>query len=131
MSFPNLPSVQVMQRFIAMFRRHGETVRNIFTEAAAIHSNDLIDHTLPESCLLQLVVNSPEIPIDQEPIAIPSAEAAKKLPTIEENTEGSLRITVDDAGKRVLIDGMAPLAGPDRVSPHVGARTASQGGPRR
>ena len=69
-----------------MFRRHGEAVRNIFTEAAAIHANALIDHTVPESCLLQLVVNSPEIPIDQASIAIPSPETARKLAATEENT---------------------------------------------
>src|SRR5262245_36319189 len=112
MSFPGLASDKVAHRLIAMFRRHGEAVRKIFSEAAAIHANDLVDHTLPESCLLRLVVNSPDDPIDQEPIAIPSPEAAKEPPTKEENTEGSIRLAVDDAGKRILIDVMAPLASP-------------------
>jgi hypothetical protein len=112
MSFPGTAPDQVAQRTIAMFRRQGEAVRNIFTEAAAIHANNLVDHTLPESCLLQLVVNSPDIPIDHEPIATPLPGTAKKLPATEEYNEGPIRLAVDDVGKRIMIDGLAPLAGP-------------------
>ena len=61
MSFPGLTPDEVAHRFVAMFRRHGEAVRAIFMEAAAAHASDLIDHTLPDSCLLQIAVNSPDI----------------------------------------------------------------------
>ena len=70
MSFQGLAPDEVAHRFIAMFRRHGEAVRAIFMDAAAAHASDLIDHTLPDSCLLQIAVNSPENDIREEPIAL-------------------------------------------------------------
>jgi hypothetical protein len=110
MSYPGLAPDEVARRFIAMFRRHGEAVRAIFMEAAAARASDLIDHTLPDSCLLQIAVNSPVMSIDNEPIALRSAEAMVEFVASEENAErGSILLAIDDARKRILIDGIAPL----------------------
>jgi len=113
MSFPGLAPDEVFHRFVAMFRRHGEAVRSIFTEAAAIHASSLIDHTLPDSCLLQMVVSSPGMNIHQGPIVSPSREPAKEVVAGSETTEqGIILVAVDDRGKRILIDGIAPLTAP-------------------
>ena len=113
MSFPDLAPDEVAHRFVAMFRRHGEAVRTIFTEAAAAHASDLIDHTLPDSCLLQIAVNSPDMNIDEEPLTSRPLNATVELAANDENTEGgSILLAVDDVAKRILIDGLAPLTAP-------------------
>jgi 7-cyano-7-deazaguanine synthase in queuosine biosynthesis len=114
MSFPGLAHDEVARRIGAMFRRHGEAVRRIFTKAAADHARDLIDHTLPDSCLLQIAVNSPEIDIDEAPITLrpPDAKEERVVASEEGMETGLMLLAVDDAGKRILIDGIAPLTGP-------------------
>jgi hypothetical protein len=109
-SYPGLAPDEAAHRFIAMFRRHGEAVRAIFMEAAAARASDLIDHTLPDSCLLQIAVNSPGMSIDDEPIVLRSAEAMVEFVASDEDAErGSILLAIDDARKRILIDGIAPL----------------------
>src|SRR5262245_43502395 len=52
MSFPDLGPDKVARRFVTMLRSHGDAVRKIFMDAATAHASDLIDHTIPDSCLL-------------------------------------------------------------------------------
>ena len=111
--YPGLEPSDVARRFIGMFRRHGEVVRTIFAEAAAAHKFELIDHTLPDSCLLLLVVNAPDIEIEREPITTQLSGTDRKTEAGEDVTEhGAMLLAVDQAGKRILIDGIAPLMGP-------------------
>ena len=111
--YPGLKPSDVAHRFIGMFRRHGEVVRSIFAGATATHKFELIDHTLPNSCLLQLVVNAPDIEIEREPIATELSGTDRKTEAGEDVTEhGAMLLAVDQAGKRILIDGIAPLMGP-------------------
>ncbi len=113
MSFPDLAPEEVAHRFVAMFRRHGDAVRTIFTKAATAHASDLIDHTLPDSCLLQIAVNSPEMNIDEEPLTSRPLNATVEFAANDENTEGgAILLAVDDVAKRILIDGLAPLTAP-------------------
>jgi Queuosine biosynthesis protein QueC len=110
MSYPGLSPDEAAHRFIAMFRRHGETVRAIFMKAAAARASDLIDHTLPDSCLLQMAVNSPDMSINDEPIVLRPAETTVEFISSEEDSErSSILLAVDDGRKRILIDGIAPL----------------------
>jgi len=113
MSFPDLASDEVARRFVAMFCRHGDAVRKIFTKAANAHASDLIDHAIPDSCLLQIAVNSPGIGFDDEPITLRPPKEKVGLVASAENTErGSILLAVDDAAKRILIDGLASLTAP-------------------
>ena len=113
MSFPDLAPDEVARRFVAMFRGHGDAVRTIFTKAATAHASDLIDHTLPDSCLLQIAVNSPEMNIDEEPLTSRPLNATVEFAD-DENTEGgAILLAVDDVAKRILIDGLAPLTAPN------------------
>src|SRR5262245_52796764 len=41
MGFPDLTPEEAARKFVAMFRRHGDTVRTIFTKATAAHASDL------------------------------------------------------------------------------------------
>ena len=110
MSFPAIAPDEVARKFVALFRRHGEAVRSIFTKAAANHASDLIDHTLPDSCLLQMVIRSPDINIDQGPIVSPSPGPAREFAVSQETTgQGIILVAIDDVGKRILIDGIVPL----------------------
>jgi 7-cyano-7-deazaguanine synthase in queuosine biosynthesis len=112
-SFPGQAPDEVARKFMAMFRRHGEVVRTIFTEAASVHAGELIDHSLPGSCLLQLVVNAPDIEIEREPIAAQLPDTYRELEASEEFTEqGEIRLAVDQDGKRILVGVIAPLTGP-------------------
>lgn len=112
-SFADRTPDEVARRTIAMLRRHGETVRTILTEAAARHAEELIDHTLPSSCLLQLAVSSPELGIAHEPIAIPAPEGVEEAAADGEGARGGgVRLAVDNVAKRILIDGIAPLTAP-------------------
>jgi len=113
MSFPDLAPDEVARRFVAMFRGHGDAVRMIFTKAATAHASDLIDHTIPANCLLQIVVNSPWIGIDDEPITFrPPKEEVDRVASAENPEKGSILLAVDDVAKRILIDGLAPLTAP-------------------
>jgi 7-cyano-7-deazaguanine synthase in queuosine biosynthesis len=112
MSFPGLRPDDVARRFAAMFRSHGDAVRTIFVKAAAAHATDLIDHTLPNSCLLQIAVNSPGMNFDEEPLTSRPPKSTAESTINEENTNSAILLAVDDAAKRVRIDGLAPLTAP-------------------
>ena len=113
MSFPDLKPEVVARRFVDMFRRHGEAVRTIFTKATAAHASDLIDHKLPDTCLLQMAVISSEMNFDEEPLTLRPLNATVEFAAKDEDIEGGpILLAVDEVAKRILIDGLAPLTAP-------------------
>src|SRR5262249_50419974 len=55
---------ETMRCAINLFRRHGEVIRTIFRQTARDRSDELIDGSLPDSCLLRMVINSPTTELD-------------------------------------------------------------------
>jgi hypothetical protein len=67
---------------------------------------------LPDSCLLQIAVNSTDIRIDEEVTTQPPAAAEEFTANGENTGSGLILLAVDDTAKRILIDGIAPLTAP-------------------
>ena len=111
--FPSQAPDETVRRAIDMFRRHGEAVRTIFRQAARDRADALIDGSLPESCLLRMVINSPATELDDTELISGPPTASNE----EESSEGSLApdeifLALDEVEKHVLIDDIAPLTSP-------------------
>ena len=113
--FPGQTPSEVARRFIDMFRRHGEAVRKIFVRATKEEAGALIDKTLPDSCLLRMVHDSPEMKLDDTPIA--SVRPLEVDKTGGDHHEGGsaerteIVIAIDNKTKQIRIDGIAPIKG--------------------
>ena len=103
------------RKVIDMFRRHGESVRGVFKQAALDHADDLIDHTLPDSCLLRIAISAPGMEFDEAPIMSVPQEVAPLDESADDEivADGDqILLAVDDLQKRILIDGLGPLTSP-------------------
>ena len=104
---------KVVRRSIDMFRRHGEVVRSIFKQAASDHAGNLIDHILPDSCLLQIVISVPGAELDQDFIGSGSQPDVNEATADEAIADSDqVVLAVDNAQKRILIEGIGPLTSP-------------------
>jgi hypothetical protein len=107
---PDEPSTDVARKFVDLFKRHGNAVREIFVRATEQHATALLDKTLPESCLLRLAHQTPYAAHE-----IPPAVKARFLNDQNEDEVGQLEassevlIAVDKIRKQILIGGIAPL----------------------
>jgi hypothetical protein len=113
-SFPDQTPSEVASRFTDMFRRHGEAVRTIFVRATKDEAGALVDKTLPDSCLLRIVHDSPEMKLDDTPIT--RVRALEFETGGDHHGDGSAErteivIAIDDKTKQILIDGIAPIKG--------------------
>jgi hypothetical protein len=111
-----LSQADVALRVVDLFQRHGEAVRSVFKQAALDHADELIDHTLPDSCLLRITIAAPGTEFDEAPIKPVPQE---HLLLFDEGTDdkvdasgNQILLAVDDNQKRILIDGLAPLTSP-------------------
>jgi hypothetical protein len=112
--FPDQAASDVARSFVDMLKRHGETVRDILVNATKRHAGALVDKSLPDSCLLRMVHDSPDIRIDDAPIVGPRSPLRRVEDTGEEvdRLEGSeILLALDDVNKWSLIDGIAPIKG--------------------
>ena len=112
--FPGTAPADVARAFVEMFRRHGEAVRAIFVRAAEDQAGALIDHSLPDSCLLQLMVNIPGMEAENAPIVATRTPDVpeESLPVDGEYLETpEFVLAVDQGIKWILIDGIAPITG--------------------
>ena len=57
--FPKLKAEQVMRNTIDLHRRHGEAIVSVLGDGFQQHANELATGSLPESCILRLVGNTP------------------------------------------------------------------------
>jgi hypothetical protein len=114
-SFPGQAPSEVARNIIDMFRRHGEFVRAVFMQAASDHAGNLIDHTLPDSCLLRIAISAPGMEFDSTPfMSVPQENLPDRCDTGHEViTDGDqIVLAVDGVEKRILIDGLGPLTAP-------------------
>lgn len=111
-----LSEVDVARRVVELFQRHGEAVRNVFKQAALDHADELIDRTLPDSCLLRITIAAPGIEFDEAPIKLPPQEdllLRDEGAHDEVDASGNqILLAVDDNRKCILIDGLAPITSP-------------------
>jgi 7-cyano-7-deazaguanine synthase in queuosine biosynthesis len=112
-SFPGQAPTDVARSVVDMLRRHGESVRDVFTQAAIDYAGDLIDQTLPDSCLLRMAISVPGTKFDDTPIMSIQREVPleERDPGIVADSDQIL-LAVDDSQKRILIDGLSPLTSP-------------------
>lgn len=98
-----------------MYRRHADSVRQIIISATRDHAEAFTDKTLPASCLLRLVQESPEIELHDGPLREPAAQAsgpADRLETLDRSRSASLIIAVDGERHQILMDGgLGPIKG--------------------
>jgi hypothetical protein len=97
-----------------MHKRHGESVHDIFVRATEQWAEALVDKSLPDSCLLRMVHDSPDIKVDDAPIISPRPlefAGEGKGQDVEPSGGSEILLAVDDVKKWVLIDGIAPIKG--------------------
>ena len=58
-SFAGVTQAEAARNFVDLFRRHGNTVRNVLIDAAKANAEGLIDRTLPANCLVRIAVDQP------------------------------------------------------------------------
>ncbi len=113
-SFPGHSPDEVARNFIAMFKRHGDAVREIFVNATKEHAAALFDKTLPESSLLRTWYESAGPEMDETyraKLERPAVEAPNGN-VIDEIETFVVLLALDEKRQRVLIDGIAPIDGP-------------------
>jgi len=110
--FPRQAPNEAVHSAIKMFRRHGEAVQTIFTQAARHHANVLIDGSLPKSCLLRMVINSPETELDHTELISGPRLASEEESGEELVAPDAIFLALDEVQKHVLIDDIAPLTSP-------------------
>jgi 7-cyano-7-deazaguanine synthase in queuosine biosynthesis len=112
--FPDQPPEEVIRKSMDMFRRQAEFVRNVFKQAVLDHADDLIDHTLPDSCLLRMAIDGPGIEFDEAAIApVRGDDPIKECVDDDAGTDGNqVLLAVDDLQKLILIDGLGALSSP-------------------
>ena len=111
-SFPDESPSDVARSFIDMFRRHGEVVRSIFTQAAADRSGDLIDRTLPDSCLLTIAISAPGIELDDAFIRPATQTDFPDAANDAIDHDGPILLAVDNLQKRILVAGIGAFSAP-------------------
>jgi 7-cyano-7-deazaguanine synthase in queuosine biosynthesis len=113
-SFAGEAPSDVARKFIEMFRRHGAAVRDILVCATEQQAAALVDRTLPDSCLLRMVHDSPDMKLDEAPIVSsrsPDLSEERRVQDEDLIERSEVVIAVDDVNKRVLIEGIAPITG--------------------
>jgi 7-cyano-7-deazaguanine synthase in queuosine biosynthesis len=107
---------EIAQRLITLFRRHGETVRSLAIDAIRAAADKFIDRSIKPGSLLALLT-TPDLlsqrtapqgmlsPATEEPPSARSAESAVHV------SEGQIAIAVDSQHGRIMISGIATLAG--------------------
>jgi hypothetical protein len=111
-SVPGQTPNEVAQNLVAMFKRHGDSVRDIFIRATQDQAAALVDKSLPESCLLRIAHEDLDLKRDREPIESPPSSAkVEKVSAIAENLAEPAKIllAVDEVKKRILIEGISAL----------------------
>lgn len=107
-AFPGATSLEAARNFVDLFKRHGETVRNIFVEAVRTQAEALVDKTLPSSCLLRLVNDGPgwhldNTPLLAPPVDIPPEDATRFAPDYRRTSE--IKMADDRENKCIKFDG--------------------------
>jgi hypothetical protein len=112
--FPDQSPEEVVRKSMDMFRRQAEFVRNVFKQAVLDHADDLIDHTLPDSCLLRMAIDEPGIELDEAAIEpVRGDDPLKECVGDEVVADGDqILLAVDDLQKLILIDGLGALTSP-------------------
>lgn len=115
-SFPGFSPGEVARNFIGMFKRHGDSVREIFVSATRENAEDLFDKSLPESSLLRTWYESALPELHEEPLADAQPQA---IDAVGEEDDDSYELespvvvlALDERRQQVLIDGIAPIRGP-------------------
>ena len=113
-NFPGVSAADAVRNFIDLFRRHGETVRRVFIEAAKTHAAALVDHSLPPRCLVRIAVGHPDWDADASPIE--QIDASRKgikedAAKVDYGRNSEILLAVDTRKKWILIDGITPIKG--------------------
>jgi hypothetical protein len=108
-AFPGTSPEEVAQKCLAMFKRHGAAVHEIFTKAIRYRAEDLLHGRLSTDCLVRIFANGSNV--DQAMIAEKAAQetnSASKVTLAEQApTDHSLiMLTIDGAQHEVLIGGI-------------------------
>jgi 7-cyano-7-deazaguanine synthase in queuosine biosynthesis len=113
-SFPGQDPSEVARCAADIFRRHGEFVRSVFIQAASDHAADLIDHALPDSCLLRIAIRTPGMEFDDAPIdAVRHNDLLDECAgTVAIANDDRIRLAVDSHRKQIVIDGLGALTSP-------------------
>jgi hypothetical protein len=113
-SFPGMAPADVARRVIAMAKRQGDAVRDVFVHAATENAAALIEGALPGNCLLRAVFPTADMALDNAPIVSPRPGEVHSGGEAEEGGATALAelvITIDADKKWVLIEDFAPIAG--------------------
>lgn len=116
-SFHDQEAEDVALKAIAMFKRHGDAVRDIFVRATEVQAAALVDKTLPSSSLLQTWHEAREFagfPISEMPTA--PAETSKANNTVELSDVAPQNVAaaeyvlaIDEANKWILVQGIGAI----------------------
>jgi hypothetical protein len=112
-SFPGMAPAEVAQRVIAMVKRHGDAVRDIFIRATSDYAAVLVEGSLPNSCLLRAVLPVASTALDETPIVSPHPAEVHSGGEAEEGgaIASELVIAIDRDKNWVLIEDYAPITG--------------------
>jgi hypothetical protein len=113
-SFPGIAPPEVAQRTIAMFKRHGDAVRDIFVRATSEYASALVEGMLPDNCLLRPVLPVSDMTLDETPIVgsrLPDDHSVRGAEESGATVPTELLIAIDHDRKWVLIEGQGPIAG--------------------
>src|SRR5262249_14502459 len=113
-SFPGIAPPEVAQRTIAMFKRHGDAVRDIFVRATSEYASALVEGTLPDNCLLRAVLPVADTTLEETPIVgarPPDGQSGGDADESGGTARAELFIAIDHDRNWVVIEGQAPING--------------------
>jgi 7-cyano-7-deazaguanine synthase in queuosine biosynthesis len=113
-SFAGVTQAEAARNFVDLFRRHGNTVRNVLIDAAKANAEGLIDRTLPANCLVRIAVDQPDWEPESAPLPGPVAAVVEPSDTHIDytgTTEVQLAVETRERRKWILIDGLPPIKG--------------------
>jgi 7-cyano-7-deazaguanine synthase in queuosine biosynthesis len=116
-SFHDEQPEDVALKAIAMFKCHGDAVRDIFVRATEARAAALVDKTLPSSSLLRTWHEDPEFSVfpTGEKLAVPAettkADDAVELPDFSpQNVNPSEYVlAIDESNKWILVEGIGAI----------------------
>ena len=111
-SFPERAQADVIRLVLALCRRHGHGVREIFVRATAEQATGLVDRSLSQNCLLRLFHDAASsMESAQGPIAAEGQSERNEVLTKDWARVPEIVIAVDEGKKWILIEGIAPITG--------------------